>query len=229
MPSAKLGKYTVTFDNSEEYHRLKTEIFTHDHYYFETDNPQPLIIDAGAHIGLSTLYFKKLYPGAQITAIEPLKDNFRLLEKNVWDNNLENVETVNVALSDRIGSETFYRDASNDNWYSTASFTPRAWNNQQVSQEMKVPTQVLSDFITQPIDLLKLDIEGAEVKVLEAAVAHLHLIKEMIIEYHPVPGNDFKRFTNFLRDHKFKWELWQKGKEITNYQRGLVLLSVSHK
>jgi FkbM family methyltransferase len=229
MPTAKLGTYSVTFDNSEEYHRLKNEIFTHHQYYFETENPQPVIIDAGAHIGLATLYFKKNYPGAVITAIEPQLANFKLLEKNIWDNDLSNVETHQVALSDKMGTAKFFQDVSDDKWYSTASFTPRAWNGQQSSQEVTVPTQPLSDFITGPIDLLKMDIEGAEVHVLHAAVNKLHLVKYMMVEYHPTPGNDFKFFTEWLKKHNLSWEIWQKGKLITNYQHGLALLHITHR
>lgn len=229
MPTAKLGTYTITYDNSEEYHRLKTEIFTHDQYYFETDNPQPVIIDAGAHIGLASLYFKKNFPGASITAIEPQPNNFKLLEQNLWNNNVDDVTAVNVALSDKAGFETFYQDATDDHWFSTASFTPRAWNNQQTSRETSVPTRTLAEFITGPIDLLKLDIEGAETKVLQAAVGRLHLIKHMIVEYHPTPNQSFTHLTEFLRKQGLIWEIWQKEKQITNYQRGLALLHISHR
>ncbi len=108
MNSSRLNKYTIYHNNSEEYHNLKREVFTSDLYYFETENPQPVIIDAGAHIGLATLYFKQLYPGAQITALEPNPESFQLLEKNLFENMIDDVTTVQVALSDHSGEEHFF-------------------------------------------------------------------------------------------------------------------------
>ncbi|MFZ1721277.1 MAG: hypothetical protein WAU07_02110, partial [Microgenomates group bacterium] len=56
--SSKVSNFTLFHANSEEYHQLKREIFTQDSYFFESDSPTPKIIDAGAHIGIATLYFK---------------------------------------------------------------------------------------------------------------------------------------------------------------------------
>ena len=77
----KLNQYIVHYTTSQEYHELKREIFSQGIYYFEADNDAPVIIDAGAHIGLATLYFKSLYPDARITAIEPYPRSFELLNK----------------------------------------------------------------------------------------------------------------------------------------------------
>lgn len=44
---------------------------------------RPVIIDAGANIGLASLYFKTKFPSAQIVAVEPSKDNIFLLTKNL--------------------------------------------------------------------------------------------------------------------------------------------------
>lgn len=224
MPSAKLGPYTVNFQSSEEYHHLKQEIFTQDTYYFETENPQPMIIDAGAHIGLSTLYFKKLYPGARVIAIEPLPQNFELLQQNVWENNLSNVETHQVALAARGEKADFYFDASSDHWFSTAGFTEGAWTKTQQSQMVTVPVRRLSEFLQPPIDLLKLDIEGAEEEVLYEAREQLTHVKQMWIEFHPLPHQSLSHLTKLLTDHGFAFQLWQKGKEVIKPKSGLVLI-----
>jgi len=204
MPTTKLQNYTVTYDNSEEFHHLKSEVFTHDTYYFETENPAPRIIDAGAHIGLSTLYFKKLYPQAKITAIEPLPQNFKLLEKNIWENQLEDVELINAALSDHDGQETFYFDDSHDNWYSTASFLPGAWTGSQHSTQLETPTRTLSSFLTEPIDLLKLDIEGAEQRVLTEANASLRTVAQLLVEFHPHPSQKLSTVLELIRQSGFR-------------------------
>ena len=55
-----------------------------------------VIIDAGAHIGLTSAYFADMYPNARIVAIEPEPENFRLLERNIAP--YKNVRTIRAAL-----------------------------------------------------------------------------------------------------------------------------------
>lgn len=225
MPTAKLDRYQVTFENSEEYHRLKREIFSEHSYYFETDVAQPIIIDAGAHIGLATLYFKKLYPGAQIIALEPHPTSFELLEKNVWDNNLSNINCEKVAVTDRAGSTTFWADTSAHRWFSTAGFLKGAWNGEQSSQPFTVATRPLSDYLTQPIDCLKMDIEGAEWQVLSAASNHLPRIQHILVEFHPHPGQSLLDLVELLTNAGFTTGVWKNGKRVNpKLARGLVLI-----
>src|SRR5258708_710719 len=181
LNKSKLSPFTVFYENGPEYHQLKNEIFTQDAYFFETANPQPRIIDAGAHIGLATLYFKKLYPNARITAIEPNPHTFALLEKNIFENGLTDIETQNIALAGTNGTAEFFMDSTDEKWLSTASFTQGAWTRTQTSTSFQVPTAPLSQFLdasTEPTDFLKMDIEGTEQEVLMDSAKSLHLIKE---------------------------------------------------
>lgn len=198
MPSSRLQKYTIFYDNSEEYHHLKREVFTSDLYYFETDNPTPFIIDAGAHIGLSTLYFKQLFPGAEVVSIEPNPRSFQLLEQNIFENQLENITTVQAALSDISGSADFFMDETVQQWYSTAGLHKGSWAGTQDSTQITVQTYTLSEFVTQQVDFLKLDIEGVEQLVLNQAKDSLPLIKEMHIEYHSHPTQNLQKLLDLL-------------------------------
>ena len=65
--------------------------------------PTPRILDCGANIGLATLYFKLLYPGACITCFEPGAEAFRVLEANISANQLEEVTAFPVALAREAG------------------------------------------------------------------------------------------------------------------------------
>lgn len=228
MLESKLGEFSVFFDNSEEFHRIKQEIFTHDIYFFETDTPSPIIIDAGAHIGLATLYFKKMYPHAHITAIEPNPHSFQLLQKNIAVNQLDDVQLQQVALAPQASTQKFFLDSSPLHWWSTSGFINGAWNHQQQSQEIEVTTQPLTHFLTQPIDYLKLDIEGAEQAVLQASADKLHLIKQMMIEFHPHAQQSLQRVIDLLTRHHFNVTVWQDGQETTaSKASGLVLLEAS--
>ena len=212
--TAKLKNYTIHFQNSEEYHHLKREIFTHDQYYFETENPEPKIIDAGAHIGLSTLYFKSLYPAAHIIAIEPNPHLYELLEKNIWENQLENVTIIQGALAETQGTEELFIDASKNKWWSTGSFIKGAWTTQQESNTLTVETWPLSEFITQPIDLLKLDIEGAEHRVIEGSLESLQLVDQIQMEYHSTRSQNLFTLSEKLKELGFRLEYQQDGKEL---------------
>src|SRR5690349_3628700 len=59
------------------------EIFEEEIYKFVSPTPEPYIIDAGANIGLGIIYFKQLFPKAQILAFEPDESVFNVLEENV--------------------------------------------------------------------------------------------------------------------------------------------------
>src|SRR3990167_1327682 len=48
------------------FYAMFRDIFVKNNYYFETNEPKPVIIDGGANIGLATLYFKYLYPNSKI-------------------------------------------------------------------------------------------------------------------------------------------------------------------
>lgn len=211
--SAKVNNYVVNFQTSDEFHHLKREIFTHNSYFFETNNPSPLIIDAGAHIGLSTLYFKYLYPNAQIIAIEPNPDVFELLELNIFENQLEDVQTVNAALWQNNTTLPFFIDKSTNNWFSTASYLEGAWTGDQESEQIKVPTITLGELVTRPIDLLKMDIEGAETTVLQASSDALAFIKHMIIEFHPHRQQSIDDLVKILEPN-FDLKFFKDGKQM---------------
>ena len=88
MNSTRLGKFNITFINEKEYHTIKREIWGKEIYYFKSPNISPFIIDIGAHIGISVLYFKQLYPNSNILAFEPNPISFDILQ-NQYRYNLQ--------------------------------------------------------------------------------------------------------------------------------------------
>lgn len=224
----KIDAFKVYFHNKEELLRLKKEIFSQHQYYLEL-SPTAVIIDAGAHIGLATLYFKKQYPAAQVTAIEPQPQNFALLEKNVWENNLDDVVTLNAALATQEGQIELHTDEQ-QNWLSTTSVVPQAWNGQQDTKPIFVPAITLSSLLTHPIDLLKLDIEGQEFSVLQEAQDKLYLIHQMLIEFHPHAGQTLDDVIELLESKHFQLHFSKNG-AVVNPRRtqGLVLIHALQK
>ncbi len=201
MASTRLGSYTVNYSNLEEYHHIKREIFADHIYYFDSENPTPLIIDAGAHIGIATLYFKKMFPGARIIAIEPNPTSFKLLEQNVWENDLSDVQCINAALvvDDRT-EVTLYQDEKMA-WLMTTSVHEGAWSGEQKTTPIVVPTCRLADFIQEPIEMIKMDIEGSELAVMHSAKDSLPKVQKVRMEFHARTPKSLKEMLAVLKPH----------------------------
>ena len=214
MQNSRLGSYTVYYNNSEEFHELKREIFTTQVYYLELSNPQPTILDAGAHIGLSTLYFKQLYPQAKIIALEPLAENAYFLEKNIFENQLTTVQTVHVALAEQTGAMQIHYDSTEEQWFSSASLFVGAWNGAQKTATRTVPTLTLSSLLKeQHFDLIKLDIEGAELAVLNTSRAMLRAADNYLIEVHDRRDNRAEQLTTLFTEQNFTVSVQQLTKD----------------
>ncbi len=227
MPSTRLGSYTVNFTNEEEYHHIKREIFADHLYYFDSDNPSPLIIDAGAHIGLATLYFKKMFPAARIIAIEPNPISFKLLEQNVWENNLSDVQCINAALVDDERETVTLHQDEKDEWLMTSSLHPGAWSGDQKTKPVTVPAAKLATFLTEPVELLKMDIEGSELKVLRGVTNYLDLVKNIRLEFHSTAPKSLKEMLSLLEPHFSEITASKRNQDIEDPAHFLGLCFVS--
>lgn len=181
---------------------LYREIFLNEVYAFSSENSQPFIVDCGANIGMTVFYFKTLYPESEIWAFEPNPGAFELLEKNVKINGIQDVKLFHCALSDVEGQLDFYIPAQR------GSLNASSQNNSsshQITVEGKQLSKLLPDRV---IDLIKIDIEGDEVKVVkdlhESKV--LRSVRELVIEYHPHKqenGDDANALVAYLTSKGF--------------------------
>jgi FkbM family methyltransferase len=194
---------------------LYREIFARQNYLFRANSESPVVFDCGANLGMATLYFKWLYPKARIQSFEPDPNTFHLLEKNVTDNQLTDVTTHNCALWDANGSVEFFVDPS-----VPGSLLMSTDKSRIKGLTIQVPSRRLSEFIHGPIDLLKLDVEGAEHRVLYDLVSSgkIESVRQMVIEYHHHIGSQRSRLADFLQ------QLEQSG---FDYQINGSLLPVS--
>lgn len=222
---SKVGKYEVYYENLQEFRSLRREIFDRNNYYFETENKQPVIVDVGAHIGLSSLYFKKLYPEARILCVEPNPVNIRLLRQNIEVNRLENVAVVEAAVDVVTGERELYVDGTGNKWFSTGSFTKKAWDGSQENKAIKVATKTLDELVDWPVDLLKMDVEGAEQEVLMSSSKALGQVRQLMVEYHPIHGNSIVELAEFLEEQGFEVGVYKHGDRVSvERARGLVMV-----
>jgi FkbM family methyltransferase len=152
-------------------------IFVEEEYLIEPAAPIRTVVDLGSHVGLSVLWFHASFPEARIVAVEPHPVAFRRLRHNVG--NLDRVTLVNTAVSDTRGPRTMY--SSQETWAATLEHRAGFESATQVTCER------LDDLLTaldiDTVDILKVDIEGAERPVL-STFASLGAVRTIICEYH---------------------------------------------
>ena len=178
------GGYTVRFNDGPNLYILYKDIFVHRIYHFDAVRPDPLILDCGSNIGMSILYFKQTYPRARIIGFEPDPDIVHFLENNIAVNKLKDVQWMQAALSRDRRKKIFFSDGICGS--GLAETLTR--DNSLAWRQYEVPCLRLRDYLEEPVDFLKMNIEGAEYEVLADSEDRLRQIREMIIEYHHLPG-----------------------------------------
>jgi FkbM family methyltransferase len=195
--TASLLGYNISFRGEANFRYLFDEIFLNAAYLFKTESDRPLIFDCGSNIGISVLFFKKLYPRARIVAFEPDPETFSVLNHNIRQNGLTDIETHRIALGSKNGTSEFYRDQEEH----SSSLVMSTNRERHPGRQIKVPVRPLSDFIESDIDLLKIDIEGAELEVIEdlAKSGKIHHAQQMHLEYHHHIGKAPDNLSSLLR------------------------------
>ena len=159
------------------------EIFVDEVYRFHSEKKSPIIIDAGANIGLSVLYFKRLYPSCKIIAYEPDPKIFNILNENVASCRLDNVETRDAAAWIEDGELKFFSDGA----LSGSSEVDASLQGELAVVRAERLKTILQ---SQKVDFLKIDIEGAENSVMFDIEQELTQVENLFFEYHSISGKD---------------------------------------
>lgn len=199
--TAKLYGKVFTFHHKLAYVATLGEVIKKEIYKFKTNNNKPVIIDCGANMGLSILFFSMNYPEAEIIAFEPDISVLPCLEKNIETYQMHNVKLFKQAVWNSTEILDFYTDNG-------------LGGRLDISYADKKPFKVeairLKDFISDKhIDFLKMDIEGAEYKVIKDCEPFLNQIENLFIEYH-CPVNEIQRLDEILlimKNNGFRYHL----------------------
>lgn len=179
------------------------EIFRKGIYTFWTTNERPIIIDCGANMGLSLLFFSLNYPNAKIYAFEPDETVLGCLEKNISNYQMMNVELFKQAVWNANEELEFFTDKG---------MGGRLENNYKNQIPTKIKAIRLKDFISDKhVDFLKMDIEGAEYTVIQDCEPILNQIKNIFIEYHSMENEEQKLddLLLILKRNGFRYHLTQ--------------------
>jgi FkbM family methyltransferase len=212
--------FQVTYRNDCEFEVICEDIFEKKVYYFEADTAEPAILDCGGHIGLAVLYFKSLYPQARIVTFEPNPETFALLQRNIAQNNLRGVEALNLAVTGdgRKNAVLYIGENFLKAWDSTDTIEPNLWVNMHEYRGIPVPSTRLSSYINGKVDFLKLDIEGAEVDVLDELNGKLGSVQAITLEYHQNPANleerKLERIIEALTAAGFNYQIFHQAEYV---------------
>jgi len=170
-----------------------------------TENP--IIFDVGAHSGYVSKTFRDLFPTAEIYAFEPFEESFEILKENSASD--PGIHVFNFGLSDRDGPQAFHSnlDSGTNSLLSTHESGAQTWraglfDTQKIIQaQFKTIDSVVAEMDIQKIDILKLDVQGAEHRVITGAAdackrGMIRLIYSEIITQPTY--NDQKRFDEAL-------------------------------
>jgi FkbM family methyltransferase len=190
MPVAVHGLGTIWLRGPAHDHTIFQQVWVKREYDLATIAPdrwkalteayagmeRPVILDAGAHIGMSVLWWKRMLPRAQIIALEPSLANFAVLQRNLAG--IEGVHTLHAALAARPGTVRIEAPNSGD------SATRTRIDGEGEAIRAVTVDEIMADFGVRDFLLVKMDIEGAEEEVFSGPREWLDCTHVVSIETH---------------------------------------------
>ena len=213
-----LKKLTHSFsmrNNPYDYATFE-EVLLREDYNIDFGFEPKSIIDGGANIGLTAIYFASKFPASEIVSIEPDKNNFEWLQKNTKP--YSNISLINTGIWNRKSNLSVIDSGLGNN----------AFTVQEVGEGTPGSIEAVSinDILLQKqwknAEVIKLDIEGSEKKVFESNFeSWLPNVKVLIVELHDrmQPGCSETVF-KALSKYNFSKEI--KGENYIFYNKDLI-------
>lgn len=181
MLLAPQGRYPSPDMVADRYELATTQLFR------EILDPGMVVVDIGANVGYFSLLAADLVgPAGTVYAIEPEPRNNAILRKNVDLNSYSNVRVIEKAVSNRTGSVKLFLSALDNGSHSISDAAARG-----VAGDVEVGATTLDDLLEEEgwpkVDLVKIDVEGAEMLVLEgmSLLPRNSPSVKLVIEYCP--------------------------------------------
>ena len=157
------------------------QVFQDQQYAVDLDDPA-LIIDAGANVGFASIFLAHRYPNARIIALEPEQHNVELLQRNV--RGYDNIHPIRAGLWSR-STRLVITNPDSGSW---------AFQVTESKDGVGIPALGVKTILQQAnadrVDMLKMDVEGAEREILSTSAEWKHQVDMLVIETHDtlVPG-----------------------------------------
>lgn len=179
----RVGVVDITvMDADPMYHQLINEIpaaYDFEGIHFQEGD---VMLDIGAHVGLTSIYYGKLFPGLRIYAYEPVPFNFARLKEHIELNGTANVHAHQLAVT----GDGKPRDLVSTDWgsvgYTAFHDSPEGRETHRV-RSTTVP-KILARYGIKRVKMMKLDCEGAEYEILGSSAKWLHRVDAIRGEIH---------------------------------------------
>lgn len=216
-------RYTITLLKYKKYELEVLDVlsvmwqikdyFVLESYKFKCNTTSPIIYDCGANVGIASLYFLELYPNSKIKAFEADLEIASTYKKNIEKNaSNSSVEIIPKAV---------WVDSNGIFWGRDGADSGSIYKK---NNRIKIESIRLKDLISNErrIDLLKMDIEGAEIDVIMDCQSVLNKIKYFFFEYHVFPdrNHELDVLLKILVENKFQYFIRQisdQEKPFINY------------
>ena len=152
----------------------------------DVHNDQGWFFDVGANVGLYSWEVRKFCPLRKILAFEPDPENIKLLERTLNGTNFQNIEICKYALSNQLAEVSFYQDTLTSATGCVAG-KDKPWVEKYLNSsanEIRVKTETLDSLLRQEDrtpSLIKIDVEGHEIEVLQGGRNTLSEAKPLLI------------------------------------------------
>ncbi|MCF6410794.1 FkbM family methyltransferase [Pseudalkalibacillus salsuginis] len=190
-------------------------VFHKKEYRLPTLTFQPKwIIDGGANVGYTSVYFAEQFPNAKIMAVESEPSNVEVMKENI--RNYDQIKLLHAGLWNK---NTFLKvkDVGLGEWGMMVEETERA---EQGSFKAVTIDSIAANFGMEEIDILKLNVEGAEKELFSQGYeSWLSKVKILIIELHDrmKPGCS-RAFYKAIRPYNFA--TFKRGANVILYKKG---------
>jgi len=157
-----------------------TQIFVEKEYEFASSNVNPkIIVDGGANVGFSSVYFAHAYPQAKIFAVEPEKSNFRMLVQNTRA--YKRIVPIHAALWNRSCELCIKNEESRK---SAVQVSQKKEGTNERVRGLTIE-ELMKSTKSDHIDILKLDVEGSEKELFECNYeSWLNKVNMIVMEVH---------------------------------------------
>ncbi len=185
------------------------EIFFKEFYKFkETNSNKKVILDCGANIGMSLLYYELNYSNYEIHAYEADKEVYKILQKNSKAFNKNKYFLYQKAIWNFDGQINFNSDGKDGGKVSNE-------NTNQNAVECVDFKKVLSSF--NKIQFLKMDIEGSENEIYNTFLENMNKIENLFIEYHSYidEKQNFNKLLNTLTSFNHRIYIENMGSKFS--------------
>lgn len=187
-----------------------TEVYVRDEYRaWEPSSDSPKVIDLGGDPGaFSALYWKTRAPGALVTVVEANPSTATVMNNNLARRGVEGINVINAAIAAEDNQKTTLNlHRPRKGWHTQDFVGERNQSTDQDRYTVEVPTITLSSLIEEeePIDLLKVDIEGSELIAMTDLLqsGKLRQVRQILMEFHhdptELPENSLLAMLDLLR------------------------------